>query len=374
MILNWIFIKRFIKILVNAVVVLVSLQVALLIVLQFPAVQTVLTKSVARHLSNDAINGKLSIGKVYFVFFNKLILSDVSIVSTDRTPLLDSLKLHYNQSDTLVGARKVSVSLDPMELMKLNLQLGTVSVSDGVFNLQDEGYKKTNLDRIFNLAPSTEKDTTKGSFSFKANALKVSNFRFTLNSPDKAQYNEDSIINFSNLRVRNIYVDFSDISLQSDTLRAVINDIRGVDESGFRLKTLTGNLRVCGTEALVSDLFMQDNYSTVDADYFYMRYETSKDFSNFTQKVKLGAKFTGSFLDFHTKPRGIYLKRFTVFCKSCFVNTVAEVADTVVHGNGHIFKNIVSSVIISEIFHTEKISFRQMIYANLYVYIRFSIT
>ena len=87
MILNWIFIKRFIKILVNAVVVLVSLQVALLIVLQFPAVQTVLTKSVARHLSNDAINGKLSIGKVYFVFFNKLILSDVSIGSRETETL-----------------------------------------------------------------------------------------------------------------------------------------------------------------------------------------------------------------------------------------------------------------------------------------------
>lgn len=280
--------------------VLVSLQVALLIVLQSPAVQTFLTHSVAKHLSNDAINGKLSIGKVYFVFFNKLILNDVSIVSTERTPLLDSLKLHYKQSDTLVAARKVSVSLDPMELLKLNLQLGAVSVSDGVFNLQDEEYRQTNLDRVFNLDTSTEKDTTKGSFSLKAKSLKVNNFRFTLNSPDRAQYNEDSIINFSNLRVSHIYVDFSDISLYSDTLRAVINDIRGVDVSGFRLKTLTGNLRVCSTEALVSDLFMQDSYSTVDADYFYMRYETAKDFSEFTKKVKLGARFTGSFLDFHT--------------------------------------------------------------------------
>ena len=134
--LNEIFIKRFIKILANVVVVLVSLQVALLIVLQSPAVQTSLTHAITKRLSNDAINGKLSIGKVYFVFFNKLILTDVSIVSTDRTPYLDSLKLHYNQSDTLVAARKVSVSLFPMELMKLNLQIGKVTVSDGVFMAQ----------------------------------------------------------------------------------------------------------------------------------------------------------------------------------------------------------------------------------------------
>ena len=295
-----IFIKRFIKILLIVVVVLVSLQAALLIVLQFPAVQTAITRSVAKQLSGDSINGKLSIGKVYFVFFNKLILTDVSIVSTERSQHLDSLKLNYNQSDTLVAARKVSVSLLPMELMKLNLQLGNVTVSDGVFNLQDEGERTTNLDRIFNLGKSTEKDTTQSSFSLKANSLKVNNFRFTLNNPEKAQFNEYSIINFSNLRVRDIFIDLSDISLQSDTLRAAVNDIRGVDISGFRLKTLNGDLMVCGTETLVSDLFMQDNYSTVDADYFSMRYDTSKDFSDFTQKVRLGAKFTGSFLDFHT--------------------------------------------------------------------------
>ena len=298
--LNEIFIKRFIKILGIIVVVLVSLQAALLIVLQSPTVQTSLTHAVTKRLSNDAINGKLSIGKVYFVFFNKLIVNDFAIVSTDRNPFLDSLKLHYGQSDTLVAARKVSVSLSPLELLKLNLQLDKVTVSDGVFNLQDEGVKRTNLDRIFKLDQPSPKDTTKGSFSLKANSLKVNNFRFTLNSPDRMGISEDSIINFSNLRISDIYIDLSDISLRSDTLRAAVNNIRGVDISGFRLKTLTGNLRVCGTEALVSDLFMQDSYSTVDADYFYMRYETAKDFADFTSKVKLGAKFTGSFLDFHT--------------------------------------------------------------------------
>ncbi len=294
------FIKRFIKILLIAIGVLVSLQAVLLIVLQFPTVQTSVVKVITSGLSRNTINGKLSVGKVYFVFFNNLILNDVSIVSTDRTPHLDSLKNYYGQSDTLVAADKIAVTLSPVELLKLNLKLDRVKISGGVFNLQGEGDKTTNLDRIFNLTKNTEKDTTKGSFSLHANSLKIDNFRFTLNNPDKAQYNQDSIINFSNLSVGDINVDLRDITLASDTLWAEVNNISGRDVSGFTLKKLTGHARVCGTEALVTDLFMQDNYSTVDAEYFYLRYNTSKDFSDFTSKVKLGAKFNGSFLDFHT--------------------------------------------------------------------------
>lgn len=282
------------------VVVLVSLQAALLIVFQFPAVQTSLVHLVSKGLSNGPINGKLSIGKVYFVFFNNLILNDVSIVSTDKSPLLDSLKIHYNQSDTLVSARKVAIKLSPSELFKLNIKLDKVTISDGVFNLQEEGDRLSNLDRIFYLNQPSPKDTTQSSLMLEANSLKLNNFRFTLNTPQKAQFEGDSIINFSNLRVSDIYVDLSDIQLVRDTLYAVVNNISGRDISGFTLKNLSGNVRVCGTETLISDLLMQDSYSTVDADYFYMRYKTAKDFSDFTSKVELGAKFTGTYLDFHT--------------------------------------------------------------------------
>ena len=94
---------------------LVSLQVAALIVLQFPKVQTKLGQKIVGSVS-ESINGKLSVGKIYFVFFNRLIINDISLVSTDRSPLLDSLKANYGQSDTLLACRKLSVTLNPVNL------------------------------------------------------------------------------------------------------------------------------------------------------------------------------------------------------------------------------------------------------------------
>ena len=279
---------------------LVSLQVAGLIVLQFPAVQTMIGQRVVGSVS-ESINGKLSVGKIYIVFFNRVIVKDVALASTDKTPLLDSLKANYGQSDTLLACKKVSVTLDPVNLLKLNLKLNTVTLTDGEFNLQNEEERMTNLDRIFNLQKETPKDTTKkGSLNLLANTLKLNNFRFSFNTPDRFGSEGDSIINFSNLDVRKIYINISDVHLRQDTLYACVNNVTGVDKSGFAIKALRGNVRVSGTETLISDLYLADNYTVCNAQYFYMKYESPKDLSDFTRKVVLGANFKDAYLNFHT--------------------------------------------------------------------------
>ncbi len=281
-------------------VLLVSLQVAGLIVLQFPFVQTRIGQKAVASVS-DKINGKLSVGNIYFVLFNKIIIKDISLVSTDRTPLLDSLKSNYGQSDTLLACRKLSVTFDPVNLLKLDIKLKTVTLSDGVFNLQNEKDRMTNLDRIFNLQKDTPKDTTKkGSLNLLANTLKLNNFRFTYNTPDRLDDRGDSIINFSNLDVKKIYINISDVHLKEDTIYACINNVTAVDKSGFTLKALRGNARVSGTETLISDLYLADNYTVCNAQYFYMKYTSPKDLNDFTQRVVLGANFKDTYLNFHT--------------------------------------------------------------------------
>ncbi len=294
------FIKKFVKILVALFVLLVSLQVASLIVLQFPSVQTMIGKKVVDSVS-DSIDGKISIGNVYIVFFNRVIVNDIAIVSTEQSQLLDSLKRNYGQSDTLVACKKLSVTLDPVNLLKLKLKLNTVSLKDGVFNLQNEAERRTNLDRIFKLEKDSPKDTTeKGSLNLLANTLRMDNFRFTLNDPSRIDNRGDSIINFSNLDVRDININISDVHLRQDTVFACINNVSGRDISGFTLRELRCNARVSSTEALVSDLYIADNYTRVNAQYFYMKYDSPKDFADFTNKVKLGISVEDTYLNFKT--------------------------------------------------------------------------
>ena len=112
------FIKTLKKIFVWLLIALITIQVTGYIALQFPATQTLIIKEIVK-VASKQINGKIDIGKIYFTFFNKVILQDVTIVSTEQSALLDSLKHNFHQTDTLLHCGKISVSLKSTELMRM---------------------------------------------------------------------------------------------------------------------------------------------------------------------------------------------------------------------------------------------------------------
>ena len=298
--------SKFIRTIKNIVVwvflSLLTLQVAGYIALQFPSTQTFLIKRIINSVS-DKINGKIEIGRVHLIFLNKIILQDISIVSTDKTPLLDSLKYHYNQSDTLLSCKKLSISAQTSDLLKFKIKLKRVEVNSGVFNLQnEEGPGYTNLSRIFKIDKNKVKDTTKKGIPINllSNSLMVKNFRFTLNNPDKSKSKGDSIINFSNLNIRDINVDVNNLRIENDTIFGNVNNISGKDISGFELTHLSGNLELSPTETIIKNLQLADRYTKVNARYFYMRYDGVKDFSDFIPNVKLGLDLDDAYFSFKT--------------------------------------------------------------------------
>lgn len=289
------------KILVWLLLALLTIQVAGYMALQFPATQTFIIQKLT-DVASKKINGKINVGKIHFVFFNKLILQDVSIVSDEQSPLLDSLKLNFGQSDTLLSCKKLSVSIHTADLARLQVNLKSVYLKGGVFNLQNEGAEgTTNLSRIFKIDKNKEKDSTKGfPINLLANSLKIKDFRFTLNNPDKFVEKGDSIINFSNLDVSDINVDINNVRIERDTIFGTIRNISGTDKSGFCLKQLSGNIEVSSTEARIKDIQLADNYTKVNARYFYMQYESPKDFSDFINLVKLGIDLDDTYFSFKT--------------------------------------------------------------------------
>lgn len=206
-----------------------------------------------------------------------------------------------NQSDTLLSCEKLSVGLSAAELLKMNIKLTTVSLQNGVFNLQNETDSTTNLSRIFHSNGPKQKDTTSGKpLNLLANKLKLKNFRFTLNNPLKYVDKGDSIINFADLNVSDINININNIRLQNDTLFANVNNISGTDKSGFKLASLSCNLELSGTETRLKNLSVSDSYSLIKANYYSMKYQSAKDLSQFTDKVILGADFTDTYLNFKT--------------------------------------------------------------------------
>ncbi len=303
--LNPNFIKTFIKILKSFVKILIVLIGTGYITLQFPAVQTFIIQKITDSLS-EKIDGEINIGRVHLVFFNKIIFKDISIVDTESTYYLDSLKNEHNFSDTLLSCRKLSVSLHSTEMLKLKVNLKNINLSNGVFNLQNEGGEGlTNLSRIFKIDRKKVKDTTKKGFPINllANSLKITDFRFNLKNPNKYTDKGFGIINFADLQLYDINVDINDVRIERDTLFGNIGNIEASDHSGFRLDKLRGNLEVSAKEARINNLLIEDNYTSIRARYFYMRYNSSRDLSDFTNLVKMGIDLNETYFSFRTLAR-----------------------------------------------------------------------
>lgn len=264
-----------------------------------PMIQTWITHRTIALLSKN-IDGEINIGKVYIIFFNQVIFKEVSIVSTEKSEQLDKLKSEYHQTDTLLKAKNVSITISASDLFKKRLKVNNVHIDNGEFNLQSETDSTTNLDRIFKLNESSGKSTGKSNIKITASKFKLSNFKFRLNNPFRYEYAGEGIINFSDLDVKNINIDARKISFANGILNANIKQITGTDKSGYGLKKLRCYLRVGKGLAELKELYAQDNFSTVDAYYYRMAYKSAKDFANFTRAVILSADFKNTYFNFAT--------------------------------------------------------------------------
>ena len=185
------------KIAVGLLLVLILIPTGAYIALQDPIVQTKVAKKVINHYTKG-LNSNITLGKVCYLFFNKIIINDVLVT--------------YNNKDTLLCSDKLSVSFSAKELFRNRLKIKKVSLYDGKFNLVTYKDRSTNIDHCFNLTRTATKDTTK-LFSTKLNIKEVRarNVIFTYidsssNAPD---YGEEYVC------FRDLSCDISEISLRN---------------------------------------------------------------------------------------------------------------------------------------------------------------
>lgn len=253
--------------------------------MQIPAAQTFVIRQVTTSLSKK-IEGEINVERIYFVFFNKAIIKNLSIVS---------------MGDTLLSCNKISLSIPSAELLRLNMNFNRITITGGEFNLVTEDTaKNSNLDRIFRIDKTLRKGEEKGLPALKIKRLKVEDFRFRLSNPFKSRFKGDSIINFTDLDIGEIYVKAKNIAIDENIIRADIEQIRGEDKSGFLLKELKGELTVGPDETKIENLTLRDGFSTIKGSYFSMKYRNARDFAEFTERVELGLDMERSLFSFRT--------------------------------------------------------------------------
>ncbi|PKP06241.1 MAG: hypothetical protein CVU10_01360 [Bacteroidetes bacterium HGW-Bacteroidetes-5] len=263
------------------------LPIGAYLALQMPALQTWSARKAAKSLSKR-LNTEVSIGKVYYIFFNKLIINDITILSSPK--------------DTLLDCGKVSVTLSAKDIIKGNFRFGHIHLYDGILNLVNETDSTTNLSRIIKgFSSKSVSDSTKLEPDIYAHEFKLENFRFNMLNPfSQVKEIDPQVINFSDLSLSNINLEIKRITFHNDTLKADIKNISFLEKSGFRTNRFSANLSLSSKIIDLKNLIVEDGYSELNAERFSMYFENFSAFSDFLNSVKMELKLNSSLLNLKT--------------------------------------------------------------------------
>jgi len=227
------------------VIVAVALIMAMLagsyVLLQNSAVQTYVIGKITEQLSLKT-KAKITVGKIDFAFFNKLVLKDVLVAGPDN--------------DTLFYTGLVSARIDTLNIRKQRLSLSELSFFKNQISISRDSANNFNFSFIIDSLRTEKTDTVSVEWKITCNQFNFQNTELAFHNlkPDTTRH---YFIHEMNLNV----TDFSNFA---DSTAFKINSLTLNYHNKLFINQLSANAFVTKHKAEVKDLTMESNLSSIN--------------------------------------------------------------------------------------------------------------
>lgn len=235
------------------------------------------------------------------VYATEMVGSEVSINTIYLKPFTDveinDILIRDYQNDTLIYAQHISVSLLHFSLDSSSVDLGQVTVDHGYFNLiKYQGDSLNNLAYFIERFPKSE-DTSNTVFTIRSDGLELIDGRFKYQNQN-VDLNSLNQIDFNHLDISRISGSFSDVEVIADSVAANVDDLRLIEQSGFRVRQLDASIVVSSSGVITESLLLETNEGIING-RFAMSTDTWSSYSNFLEEVLLDADLVESTVVFN---------------------------------------------------------------------------
>lgn len=235
-------------------------------------VQTFIAKETTEILSKK-LNRTISIERVDFLFYNKIILDNVYVDDVNR--------------DTLAQIDQITISMNYLLLKMRHLNLNKVSIKGGsVYLKKDSTTEQFNFQYLVDFFAS---DTPKKSKPFKISVkhLNISNLHFKL---DNESYEEIPFgVDYNHLDAKKIYLSATNVSLKGVDIKADIQHISLQEKSGFTLAKLSTKAKLSQRGLFISEAKILTENSSIKLPKLYFWMDDLGGFKNFVDTVNFDA-------------------------------------------------------------------------------------
>ena len=271
--------------------------------LQLPQVQTFIAEKAVRSVS-DKLQGDITFEKIHFKPFTTFIIKNVLI--TDNNPVPNPRT--GEQVDTFFRARYIIAKFTMDGMFRQNsLHLDKVFINDAQMNLVLEDRDSTGdgdksgecLTRIFGIKKQEKKPFSDKEL-FHIRKVEIHDMGFHMFNHKEEEIKHEGGIDWNDLDVRNININARELKFKGGIMSGTLDKLTFMEKSGWNCKSISGKARVGRGKAIVEDLSLQDTWSDIRMPLYMMSFNSSKDFSEYIEKVRMDAEISASTLDFRT--------------------------------------------------------------------------
>lgn len=232
--------------------------------------QTFIINRITSHLSSE-IKSSITVGRIDFTFFNKLVINDLLIKDQHQ--------------DTLIYSNKLTAGIRRLDIVNNKIRVGKAELEEAVFALITDTTGMMNLAWYLDLLDSPGSKEKKGNFSLSINKIDIKNSRFSLR--DERGVQSKRLIEFNNLNINDIYGSIEDFAVEGDSVGLNILNLRFREKNGFIVNDLTTGLSVANNDISFTQTQLICDTTVINAEKIILDSDTAGSFRNFTEDVRL---------------------------------------------------------------------------------------
>lgn len=226
---------------------------------------------------DTTVSTSASTKKTLQLKLNKININNTKFISYDESAA-SKMEAYINNSEILINT---------LELEQHIIALEKVEFDETYFNLTG----------LIDTVPSTNEESwdtihiSLGDWTIETTQLLLTNCAFNYKNLNSTSTTTG--INFNDLGVSNIHLDFSDVLYMGDTIITTINALSLNEKSGFQLDTLQANVLFSPYEISLNKLLIATPNSSIH-NQFAFTFTTLNDFDRFETDVRMQANFNNS--------------------------------------------------------------------------------
>ena len=247
-----------------------------------PKFQTFIVHRFSSYISKR-LGTHISIGKVSYTFFNKLVVYDVLIEDQNR--------------DTLLAAQQIALKIKEFSPAKGEFKFGKVDIYQPDFRLITDTTGISNLKWYLDILKGDKAKDSTQNFLLTITGVEIFDGSFQLRNDNDTTSTKEGLIDFGNLKIKSIAGKAEDFIVNSDSVHFSLNDISFTESTGFSAQKLDMKTTIKNEKLYFNDIRLLTSLSTLNARGISLVPLDSIGYADFINKVRFNISLERSVIN-----------------------------------------------------------------------------